>query len=211
MASLVSHDCRTSCSMASRFGILVGTRVPGRPLPEHDSEDLVFGRELGSRSLPSSVKYFKHVQRGRTAIAWPEYAAKVMRSQLMRQMASSPPYGGRSRCCASYIARTGQVAPPPHGRVGLEPMRVDRAVDLQVRAVRGVGLRQPRVDDDCCRSDRNRIGSQGLRRRGSAAARPSGRRSGRRRAAPRPPRPPGFASPSKTCRQRLGRPGRCRP
>ena len=49
----------------------------------------MFGRELGSGSF-SIVRYCKHVQRGRTASAWPEDAAKVIRSQLMRELGYEP-------------------------------------------------------------------------------------------------------------------------
>ena len=34
----------------------------------------------------STVRYCKHVQRGTAARLWPEYAAKVLRSQLMKEL-----------------------------------------------------------------------------------------------------------------------------
>ena len=50
-------------------------------LPSIIFQDLVFGRDLGSGSF-STVRYCKHVQRGRPAVAWPEYAAKVLKKQV---------------------------------------------------------------------------------------------------------------------------------
>ena len=47
-----------------------------RLLPSVIFQELVFGRELGTGSF-STVRYCKHVVRGMSASAWPEYAAKV--------------------------------------------------------------------------------------------------------------------------------------
>ena len=47
-----------------------------RLLPSVIFQELVFGRELGTGSF-STVRYCKHVVRGTSASAWPEYAAKV--------------------------------------------------------------------------------------------------------------------------------------
>ena len=54
-------------------------------LPSIIFQDLVFGGEIGSGSF-STVRYCKHVQRGVAASAWPEYAAKTIRSQLMSEL-----------------------------------------------------------------------------------------------------------------------------
>ena len=54
-------------------------------LPTVIFQDLVFGAELGSGAF-STVRYCKHVQRGTAARLWPEYAAKVLRSQLMKEL-----------------------------------------------------------------------------------------------------------------------------
>ena len=54
-------------------------------LPSIIFQELVFGRDLGSGSF-STVRYCKHVQRGTSAVSWPEYAAKVLCRQLLSQL-----------------------------------------------------------------------------------------------------------------------------
>ena len=56
-----------------------------RLLPTVIFQELVFGRDLGSGSF-STVRYCKHVQRGTPAARWPEYAAKVIRSELLSEL-----------------------------------------------------------------------------------------------------------------------------
>ena len=48
-------------------------------------QELVFGRDLGSGSF-STVRYCKHVQRGQPAVTWPEYAAKVIKAELIKEL-----------------------------------------------------------------------------------------------------------------------------
>ena len=54
-------------------------------LPTVIFQDLVFGRDLGSGSF-STVRYCKHIQRGRPAVTWPEYAAKVLKRELIAEL-----------------------------------------------------------------------------------------------------------------------------
>jgi hypothetical protein len=54
-------------------------------LPDLMFHDLVFGHELGTGSF-SSVKYAKLIIRGKPASAWPEYAVKVISTDLIRRL-----------------------------------------------------------------------------------------------------------------------------
>ena len=54
-------------------------------LPTVIFQDLVFGAELGSGAF-STVRYCKHVQRGLPASGWPEYAAKVIKRELLEEL-----------------------------------------------------------------------------------------------------------------------------
>ena len=78
-------------------------------LPTVIFQDLVFGAELGSGAF-STVRYCKHVQRGTAARLWPEYAAKVLRSQLMTEL-------GYERSVRREIAVLRQLAHPGISRL----------------------------------------------------------------------------------------------
>lgn len=53
-------------------------------LPDLKFHDLVFGHELGSGAF-STVKYAKLIQPGKSAPLWPEYAVKVIKTELIRE------------------------------------------------------------------------------------------------------------------------------
>jgi hypothetical protein len=71
-------------------------------LPDLMFHDLVFGHELGSGSF-STVKYAKHIAHGKPASSWPEYAVKVISTELIRRL---------GKCLHTYPHTLGAVNVP---------------------------------------------------------------------------------------------------
>lgn len=54
-------------------------------IPDMMFHDLAFGRELGTGSF-SCVKYAKHINRGKPASTWAEYAVKVISTEMIKKL-----------------------------------------------------------------------------------------------------------------------------
>ncbi len=58
--------------------------------------DLVFGHDLGSGSF-SCVKYAKRIIRGKAASMWPEYAVKVISTEMIKRLGTTGAHLGHSQ------------------------------------------------------------------------------------------------------------------
>ena len=105
-------------------------------IPDLMFHDLVFGRDLGSGSF-SCVKYAKRIVRGTSASMWPEYAVKVISTEMIRRLGEQlsvcpppPQYNAlpwplpccaRLHCCRHLpINAYNTTAAPRHRAVGLD-------------------------------------------------------------------------------------------
>jgi hypothetical protein len=63
--------------------------------------DLVFGHDLGSGSF-SHVKYAKRIIKGQPASTWPEYAVKIIATDVIQRL-------GTCRVCVAYVEAMSSV------------------------------------------------------------------------------------------------------
>ncbi len=77
--------CMPSACCVTRVAPQVCMAPTPTLLPDLMFHDLVFGHELGSGSF-SVVKYAKHIVHGKPASVWPEYAVKVISTELIRRL-----------------------------------------------------------------------------------------------------------------------------
>jgi hypothetical protein len=72
-------------------------------IPDMMFHDLVFGRDLGTGSF-SCVRYAKHIIRGKSASLWPEYAVKVISTEMIRSLGATALLRcGQPSTCASPL------------------------------------------------------------------------------------------------------------